>query len=185
MLRETEMLWKKITNLTRFMCFIRKICADLITVFRKMAEPSFRDEDWMDLPHKEGQDVISPPRITNIPRTTATLTINLEEEELKVPEASRIRSPLRTETVASVSTPSQPTYLLPSSIRSKIIAADLERIRTIFGIPEEYRLRVPHKRERADWKSPGWVCFYEVAFAASFRVPFLDLIRDFFCLLRY
>ena len=134
----------------------------------------------MDLPSEEGHDVISPPWVTNIPRATVALTISLEEEELVIPEASRIRSPIRTETVASASTPSQPTYLLPSSIRSKIIAPDLERIRTIYGIPEEYQLRVPHKKERADWKSPGWVCFYEVAFVAGFRFPFPNLIREFF-----
>ena len=160
--------------------FHPKIRADVISVFRRMAEPGFRDEDWMDLPREEGHDVISPPRVTIIPRATAALTISLEEEEPEIPEASRIRSPLRTETVASASTPSQPTYLLPSSIRSKIVAVDLERIRTIYGIPEEYQLRVPHKRERADWKSPGWVCFYEVAFAAGFRFPFPNLIRQFF-----
>ena len=118
--------------------FHPKICVDVISVFRRMAKPGFRDEDWMDLPREEGYDVISPPRVTNIPRATTALTINLEEEEPEIPEASRIRSPIRTETVASASTPSQPTYLLPSSIRSKIIAADLERIRTINGIPEEY-----------------------------------------------
>ena len=101
--------------------FCPKIHADVITVFRRMAEPGFRDEDWMDLPYEEGHDVISPPRVTYIPRATAALTISLEEEELAIPETSRIRSPIRTETVASASTPSQPTYLLPSSIRLKKI----------------------------------------------------------------
>ena len=41
-------------------------------------------------------------------------------------------------------------------------------------------MRVAHKRERADWKSLGWVCFYELAFIAGFRFPFPNLIRDFF-----
>ena len=74
--------------------FHPKICADVISVFRRMAEPGFRDEDWMDLPHEEGHDVISPPRVTNIPRATAALIISLEEEEPEILEASCIRSPL-------------------------------------------------------------------------------------------
>ena len=142
---------------------------DVITVLRKMAEPGFWDENWMDLPYEEGHDVISHPRVTNIPKSAAVLTISLEDKEPAIPEASHIRSPIRTEMVASAITPSQSTYLLPSSIKSKIIAADLERIRTIYKIPEEYQLRVAHKRERAYWKSPRWVCFYEVAFTVSFR----------------
>ena len=64
----------------------------MISVFRRMAEPGFRNEDWMDLPREEGHDVISPPQVTNIPRATAALTISLEEEEPEIPEASRIRS---------------------------------------------------------------------------------------------
>ena len=64
----------------------------MINVLRRMAEPGFRDEDWMDLPYEEGHDVISPPRVTNIPKATAALTISLEEEEPVIPEASHIRS---------------------------------------------------------------------------------------------
>ena len=55
-----------------------------------MSEPGFRDEDWMDLPREEGHNVISPPRVTNIPRATTTLTISLEEEEPEIPEASQL-----------------------------------------------------------------------------------------------
>ena len=138
---------KNIGILTWFMHFVRKIRADMITVLRKMVEPGFQDEDWMDLPYEEGHDVISPSRVTNIPGAAAVLTISLEDEEPAIPEASRIRFPIRTETVASASTPSQPTYLLPSSIKSEIVVTDLERIRTIYGILEEYQLRVAHKRE--------------------------------------
>ena len=72
--------------------FRPKIRADMISVFRGMVEPSFRDEEWMDLPYEEGHDVISPPQVTNIPKATAALTISLEEEEPEIPEASRIRS---------------------------------------------------------------------------------------------
>ena len=77
----------------------------MITVLRRMAEPGFRDEDWMDLPYEEEHDVISPPRVTNILGATAVLTINLEEEESAIPEASRIRSLIRMKRVASASTP--------------------------------------------------------------------------------
>ena len=100
-----------------------------------MAEAGFQDKDWMELPLKEGHNVILPPQVTNIQRAPAALTINLGDEELVIPEARRVRSPIRTEPVASVKTPSQPTYLLSSSIRLKIVAADLDRIRTIYGIP--------------------------------------------------
>ena len=44
-----------------------------------MAEPGFRDEDWMDLPYEEGHDVISPLRVTNIPGVATVLAISLEE----------------------------------------------------------------------------------------------------------
>ncbi len=93
-----------------------------------MAEGGFRDEDWMDLPREEGHDVISPPRVTNIPSAPAALTIGLEDEEPAIPEARLTQSLIRAEPIASISTPSQPTNLLSSSIRSKIVAVDLERI---------------------------------------------------------
>ena len=48
----------------------------------------FRLEDWMDLPVEGGTDVISPPRVTNIPRPVVALKINVEEEEPIIPEAS-------------------------------------------------------------------------------------------------
>ncbi len=72
-----------------------------------MAEIGFQDEDWMDLPYEEdSHDVISPPWITNIPSSSAVLSINLGEEEPDIPEARPIGSPIRTEAVASVGTPS-------------------------------------------------------------------------------
>ena len=89
----------------------------------------------MELPLEEGHNVILPLQVTNIPRALAALTGNLGDEEPAILEATRVRSPIRTETVVSISTPSQPTYLLSSSIRLKIVAADLDRIRTIYGIP--------------------------------------------------
>ena len=92
----------------------------------------------MDLPREEGHGVISPPRVTNILSALAGLTIGLRDKEPVIHEARRAGSPIRMEPVVSVSTPSQPTYLLSSSIRSKIVNVDLERIRTIYGIPEEY-----------------------------------------------
>ena len=92
--------------------------------------------------------MILPPQVTNIPRAQATLTVSLEDEEPTIPEAMRVWSLIRTEPVASVSVPSQPTFFLPSFIRSKIVATDLERIRTIYGVSEEYQLRVANKREK-------------------------------------
>ena len=115
-----------------------------------MAEAGFWDEDWMDMLLEEGHDVISPLRVTSIPRAPAILIVSLEDEEPMIPEVMRVRSPIQMEPVASINVPSQPTLLLPSSIRSKIVAADLERIRTIYGVPEEYQLRVANKKERAD-----------------------------------
>ena len=90
----------------------------------------------------------------NIPSTSVALTVGLEEDEPTIPEARRVEPPIEPEPVASVSVPSQPTYLLPSSIKSKLVSVDLERIRTIYGILDEYQLRVANKRERAKWRSP-------------------------------
>ena len=79
----------------------------------------------MDLPQEEGTDMISPLRVTNIPSALAALTINLEGDEVAVPEATRLRYPIEVQPITSVSS-SQPKYLLPSSIKSRVIGADLE-----------------------------------------------------------
>ncbi len=52
----------------------------------------------------------------------------------------------------------------------------------MFGILDEYQLRVANPNGQADWRFPGWVCFYEVALIASFRFPFQKLIRESFAL---
>ena len=134
----------------------------------------------MDIPREEGLNVISPPRITNIPSASATMTVGLEEDKPAIPEARLIGPWIEVEPVPSINVPSQPTNLLPSSIKSKLINADLERIGTIYGILDEYQLRVANKKERMDWRSPGWVCYYEVAFVACFRFSFPKLVREFF-----
>ena len=61
-----------------------------------------------------------------------------------------------------------------------MIGTDLKRIRTLFGILDEYQLRVANPKEWADWRSPKWVCFYEVAFVADFIFSFPKLFREFF-----
>ena len=104
----------------------------------------------MDMPLEDDHDVISSPQITNIPKAPTVLTVSLEDEKPMIPEAIHVRFRIRTKPVASVSVPSKLTILLPSSIRSKIVAADLERIRTIYGVPKEYQLRVANKKERAN-----------------------------------
>ena len=48
----------------------------------------------MDPSNEEGHEVISPPRITNIPSEPATLTIGLGDEEPMIPEARCARSPI-------------------------------------------------------------------------------------------
>ena len=65
-------------------------------------EKGYRLQDWIDLPAKKGTNVISPPKVTNIPNTLVILTINVEEDELKVPEVSRIERPVKAQPVASV-----------------------------------------------------------------------------------
>ena len=135
----------------------------LLFLFREMKEVGFQDEDWMELPCEEGLNVIYLPWVTNIPSASASLTVGLEEDEPTIPEARCVEPPIEVEPVASVSVPSQSTYLLPSSIKSKLVNADLERIKTIYGILVEYQLRV--------------------AFITSFRFLFPKLIRDFFCCL--
>ena len=47
----------------------------------------FCSEDWMDMPVETSMDVILPPKVTNIPKSLAALTINLEEDKPMVPEA--------------------------------------------------------------------------------------------------
>ena len=120
-----------------------------------MEEEGFCDEDWMEIPREEGLDVISPPRVTNILSTSAALTVGLEEDEPIICEARHVDPPIEVEQVASVSVPSQLTYLLPSTIKSKLVSANLERIMTIYGILDEYQLRMANKKERVDWRSPG------------------------------
>ena len=111
----------------------------------------------MDFPQEEGTYVISPLQVTNISCTPAALTVNLEGDEPAVPKASHIEHLLKAQPIASVSVPLQSTYLLPSFIKSKVIGTNLERIRTMYGIPDEYQMRVANPQERADWRSLGWV----------------------------
>ena len=81
--------------------------------------------------------MISPPRVTNIMNAPdRSLKINVEEGEVLVPKASFLRRPIEAQPVTSTSVPSQPTYLLPPSIKSRVIGIDLVRIRTLFGIPD-------------------------------------------------
>ena len=87
----------------------------------------------MDIYVEMGTNVISPPRVTNIPRSLAALTFNLEENEPEVLEASRIDYVIKAQPIASTSVLSQPTYLLPSAIKSKLVGTDLTRIRTLLN----------------------------------------------------
>ena len=105
-------------------------------LLKEMEEEGYNMENWMDFPQEEGTDVISLLRVTNIPSAPAALTINLEGYEVAIPEATRLRYPIEAQPVANVSTSSQSTYLLPSSIKSRMVITDLERIRTLFGIPK-------------------------------------------------
>ena len=51
----------------------------------------FRPEDWIELLEEEaGTNVISPPRVTNIPRPAGTLTVNVEEYEPNPLEATKL-----------------------------------------------------------------------------------------------
>ena len=73
----------------------------------------------MELLREEGLDVISPPRVTNIPSASAALTVGLEEDDSLIPEVRHVESPIDTELVASVSIPSRPTDL-PSATVYKV-----------------------------------------------------------------
>ena len=136
----------------------------------------FHSEDWMDLPREEGTDVISPPRVTNFPPPASVMKIKVGEEDSAILEVSQLDHVIEAQLVASVSVLTQPTYLLPSAISSRLVGNDLTRIRTFFSIPDEYQMRISSPKEREKWRSPGWVCFYEVAFINGFRFPFLKLI---------
>ena len=113
-------------------------------------EEGYRLEDWMDLPVEEGTYMISPPRVTNISKVLAFLTVNVEEDELLVHEASRIERSIKAQLVTSVCIPLQLTYLLPLSIKAKVISTDLERIRTMYCNSDEYQMRVANPKERTD-----------------------------------
>ena len=135
----------------------------------------------MKLPVEEkGMDVISPLRVINIPRPATALTINLEEDEVEPPKATRLDRTIEAQPFVSTLWSSQPTFMLPYAIKSHLVRINLTRIRTLFNIPDEFQLRRANPKEQADWRSPGWVCFYEVAFIVGFRFPFSTLIRDFF-----
>ena len=101
----------------------------------------------MDIPKETSTNVMSLPRITNIPRALAILTVNVGEDESSVPKASQLERSVEAQLVTNTSVSSQPTYLLPSSIKSRLIRTDLERIKTLFGIPDEYQLRLANSRE--------------------------------------
>ena len=65
----------------------------------------FCPEDWMDIPMDEpGTYVIVPPRVTNIPKIAAFLTISVEKEDKPAPlEAMRLDRAVDAQWVASTS----------------------------------------------------------------------------------
>ena len=91
---------------------------------RKMKDylEGFCPEYWMDLPiEEEGTNVLSPLRVTNIPRPMAALKVKVEEDESESLEASRLDHSIEAQLVASTSIPSQSTYLLLSAITSRLV----------------------------------------------------------------
>ncbi|KAK3212859.1 hypothetical protein Dsin_017565 [Dipteronia sinensis] len=60
---------------------------------------------------------------------------------------------------------------------SVLTEADMDGIRTLYGIPESVILRAPNKHERADWDIPGWTCFYENNPRQGFRFHVPSLAR--------
>ena len=85
--------------------------------------------------------------MTNIPRPTVALTVSVEKDKPKPPEATRLDSTIEAQPVASTSWPSEATYLLSSAIKSRLVRTDLTRIKTLFGIPNEYQLRLANPKE--------------------------------------
>ncbi|KAK3182784.1 hypothetical protein Dsin_030070 [Dipteronia sinensis] len=61
--------------------------------------------------------------------------------------------------------------------RSVLTEADMDGIRTLYGIPESVVLRAPKEHERADWDIPGWTCFYEYNLRQGFRFHVPSLAR--------
>ena len=66
---------------------------------------------------------------------------------MQVLEATRLWRPIEAQLVARTNVPSQLSYLFPSSIKSRMIGTDLERIITLFGILDEYQMRVANPKE--------------------------------------
>ncbi|KAK3198165.1 hypothetical protein Dsin_021580 [Dipteronia sinensis] len=62
----------------------------------------------------------------------------------------------------------------PGSVHTE---ADMDSIRTLYGIPDSVILRASKEHERADWDIPGWTCFYEYNFRQGFRFHVPSLAR--------
>ncbi|KAK3221592.1 hypothetical protein Dsin_008617 [Dipteronia sinensis] len=60
---------------------------------------------------------------------------------------------------------------------SVLTEADMESIRTLYGIPDSVVLRALKEHKRADWDIPGWTCFYEYNLRLGFRFPVPSLAR--------
>ena len=58
-------------------------------------------EDWMDMLVETGMDVILPPRVTKIPKPSAALTVNLEEDKLEVLKVSPLNHAIEAQLVTS------------------------------------------------------------------------------------
>ncbi|KAK2659154.1 hypothetical protein Ddye_005687, partial [Dipteronia dyeriana] len=54
---------------------------------------------------------------------------------------------------------------------------DIDTLRTLYGIPDDVKLRGAKEHERVDWEIPGWTCFYEYNFHQGFRFPVPLLTR--------
>ncbi|KAK3225606.1 hypothetical protein Dsin_005468 [Dipteronia sinensis] len=60
---------------------------------------------------------------------------------------------------------------------SVLTEADMDSIRTLYGIPDSVVLRAPKEHERVDWDIPSWTCFYEYNLRQGFRFPVPSLAR--------
>ena len=76
-------------------------------------------------------------------------------------------------------TPAQPeSEVATENIVSRLEPSDLERIRTLYHIPQNVVLAVPGLNWRASCPPVGWVCLYEGQLKADLRFPLVPFVRE-------
>uniref|UniRef100_A0A803KV04 Uncharacterized protein n=1 Tax=Chenopodium quinoa TaxID=63459 RepID=A0A803KV04_CHEQI len=65
---------------------------------------------------------------------------------------------------------------------STVTKEEVQNIAAVVRFPDGVVVKIPSSRERADWTTPGWVCFFEYPFVIGHTFPFSSLVRQFLAL---